>query len=200
MAHSPDLYQRFTQTSETPSVLRYFPLRAGYVWTYIERIVTATQTVLLQRLVTLTIQSRYMNEYVAHWDFQSGRTRLPNMRYRVVEDGVQQAQLTGDTVYTSFVYVLKAPLVVGTMWRTMPGHLVRISAAGLSCVVPAGTFDTCVETLQDAEPSPESRMLTQRRFAPDVGLVWQQRRLFQYETLVRIDTMELQKLPGPSQL
>ena len=79
-------------------VLQYFPLRVGYVWTYIERIVTAAQTVLLQRQVTLTIQSRQEREYVARWDFQSGRTRLPNVRYRVGEDGVQQAQLTADTV------------------------------------------------------------------------------------------------------
>jgi hypothetical protein len=43
-------------------------------------------------------------------------------------------------------------------------------------------------------------VLTRHRFAPDVGLVWQQRRLFQHQTLARIDTMELQKLPEPLQL
>jgi hypothetical protein len=194
------LYQKTMRASEAIAVLRYFPLRVGYVWTYAERVLTAAQTVLLQRVVTLTIQSKHTHEYVAHWDFQSGRTHLPNVRYRATEDGVQQAQLTGDTVYTPFVYLLKVPLVVGTMWPALQGSRVRISAVGLSCVVPAGTFAACVETLQDAEPTPESRVLTRRRFAPDVGLVWQQRRLFQYQTLARIDTMELQKLPESLQL
>ena len=190
------------QPHETTVVQRYFPLWAWYVWTYAERVVTASQTLLLQRRVTLTIQSRHANEneYVAHWDFQSGRTPLPNVRYRLVEDGVQQAQLTEDTSYTSFAYLLKAPLVVGTMWRTVYGYPVHIAALGLSCTVPAGTFGACVETWQEAEPTPESRMLTQHRFAPDVGLVWQQRQLFQQETLARIDTMELQRLPEPTQL
>jgi hypothetical protein len=186
--------------SETTAVRRYFPLRVGYVWTYSERVRTATQDLLLQRQVTLTVQSHHQDEYVAHWDFQSGRTRLPNVRYRIRDDGVQEAQLTGDTVYTPFAYLLKAPLVVGTTWRTIHGYQVRISAVKASCVVPAGTYDACVETLQDAEPMPESRMRTRRRFAPDVGIVWQQRHLFQYESLSRIDTMELQRLPEPLRL
>ena len=115
-------------------------------------------------------------------------------------DGVQQAQLTGDTAYTPFVYMLKAPLVVGTTWRGLKSYPVRISAVGLSCTVPAGVFDRCIETLQDIEPMPENRMLTRHRFAPGVGLVWQQRRLFQYGKLSRTDTMELQKRPEPLRL
>ena len=180
--------------------LRYFPLRVGYVWIYVERVVTATQATLFQRQVTFIVQSQHKNEYVAHWDFQSGRTHLPNVRYRVVEDGVQQAQLTGDTAYTPFAYLLKTPLVVGATWRALQGYAVRISAVELSCATPAGTFNGCVETLQDAEPTPENRMLTRRRFAPEIGLVWQQRRLFQREALMRTDTMELQKLPEPLRL
>ena len=184
----------------TPAVLRYFPLRAGYVWTYAEQVLTATQRVLLQRRVTLTIQSRHGSQYVAHWDFQSGATALPNVRYRVVRNGVQVAYLTGDTGYTAFFYLLKAPLVPGTHWTTVYGYPVRITAVDLTCTVPAGTFRPCLETLQEADPTPESRMETRRRFALDVGLVWQQRRLFQQGTLVRTDTMTLQKLPEPMQL
>jgi hypothetical protein len=200
MARFSGPYFGTAYVAEATAVRRYFPLRAGYVWTYVERIVTATATVLLQRQVRLTVQSRHDNEYVAHWDFQSGRTRLPNIRYRILQDGVQQAQLTADTAYTPFAYLLKAPLVVDTAWRGIQGDRMHISAVALSCAVPAGTFAACIETLQDAEPTPESRMLTRRRFAPDVGLIWQQRRLFQHETLRRIDTMELQKLPEPWQL
>ena len=177
MDSTPDPQPQGSQTTETSVVLRYFPLRAGYVWSYTERVVTAAHTVLLERPVTLTVQSRHAQEYVAHWDFQSGQTRLPNIRYRLADNGVQQAQLTGDTTYTPFAYLLKAPLVVGTAWRTIQGHTVRISAIELSCTVPAGTFTACVETLQEAEPTPESRVQTRRRFALDVGLVWQRRRL-----------------------
>ncbi len=195
MAHFPDPPQPDTRTGATSAVLRYFPLRAGYVWTYAERVVTAMHTVLLERSVTLTIHSRQAQEYVARWNFQSGRTLLPNVRYRLTDDGVQQAQLTGDKAYTSFAYVLKRPLAVGTTWRTIQNATVRIVAVELSCTVPAGTFARCIETLQEAEPTPESRIQTRRRFAPDVGLVWQQRRLFQRQTLARIDTMQLQKLP-----
>ncbi|MGQ4809449.1 hypothetical protein NKDENANG_02866 [Candidatus Entotheonellaceae bacterium PAL068K] len=200
MAHFSDPSQSYAQTAARLTVRRYFPLRVGYVWTYAERIVTAAHAVLLERLVTLTIQSRHEWEYVAHWNFQSGRTLLPNVRYRVMDGGVQQAELAGDRAYTPFAYVLKAPLVVGTTWRTVQGYPVRIVAVELSCTVPAGTFVACIETLQEAEPTPESRMQTWRRFAPDVGLVWQRRRLFQLERLARIDTMELHKLPEPLQL
>lgn len=200
MVRSSHPYQNITHASRAPTVLRYFPLRVGYIWAYAERTVTATQTVLLQRQVTFTVQSHHQGEYVAHWDFRSGRTRLPNVRYRVTDDGVQQAQLTADTVYTPFAYLLKAPLVVGTTWRSVQGYKVRISGVEIVCAVPAGTFATCVETLREAEPTPESRIETRHRFAPDVGLVWQERRLFQYGTLTRIDTMELQKLPEPIQL
>lgn len=108
--------------------------------------------------------------------------------------------MTGDTAYTPFVYLLKAPLVVGTTWRGLQNYPVRISAVAVSCKVPAGDFNRCVETLQDIEPLPEDRMLTRRRFAPRIGLVWQQRQLFQHGNLTRTDTMALQKQPAPLQL
>jgi hypothetical protein len=181
-------------------VQRYFPLRAGYTWTYTEQVVTPSQTVLLQRQVTLTVQYSHNNEHVAHWNFQSGVTALPNMRYRLVEDGVQQAQLTNDTRYTPFVYLLKTPLLVGTTWQALQGATVSVAAVGVVCTVPAGTFQQCVETLQEVEPTPDSRLTTRLCFAPDVGLVWQQRRLYRSEILERLDTMELQKLPEPAQL
>jgi hypothetical protein len=189
-----------TSASTSIGVQRYFPLRVGYVWTYHEQVVTDADTVLLQRRVTFTVQSRHDREYVAHWDFQSGHTRLPNTRYRLVDDGIQQAQLTGDTKYTPFAYLLKAPLVVGQTWHTGQGAVVRIVAIHPECTVPAGTFALCVETLQEVDPAPESRVHTRRRFAPDVGLVWQQRRLVVNEMLRRVDTMQLQKLPERSQL
>lgn len=188
------------ESTEFTEITQYFPLRAGYVWAYIEQITTAFGDTPLQRHVTLTIQSRLNNEYIGHWDFQSGRTRLPNIRYRIMHDGVQQAQLTADTAYTPFAYMLKTPFVVGTTWRGLQGYPVRITAITSSCTVPAGVFDSCIETLQDIEPMPENRMLTRRRFASGVGLVWQQRQLFQHGKLMRTDTMELQKRPEPLQL
>lgn len=115
-------------------------------------------------------------------------------------DGIQQAQLTGDTTYTPFAYLLKVPLAVGTTWRGLQRYPVRISAVGLSSTVPAGVFDSCIETLQDIEPLPENRMLTRHRFAPGVGLVWQQRRLFLHGKLMRTDIMKLQKRPEPLRL
>ncbi len=200
MAHRPPSDPAAVEAAVPPVVHRYFPLRAAYVWTYHERVVTAAQILLLQRRVTLTVQSRHRREYVAHWDFQSGPTRLPNVRYRFVDDGVQYAQLTGDTGYTPFTYFLKAPLSVGATWRAEQGYPIRIAAVSVACTVPAGHFTDCVETVQDADPTPERRVQTRRRFALDVGLVWQQRRLFETEALIRLDTMELQKLPEPSQL
>jgi hypothetical protein len=200
MVHSPNPSPETTGPTERPEVLRYFPLRTGYVWTYVEQVTTATGSLLLQRQVTFTIHSQHGREYSAHWNFQSGHTRLPNVRYRVMTDGIQQAQLTGDTTYTAFVYMLKAPLVINATWRGLRGYPVRISAMALSCTVPAGTFERCVETLQEVEPAPENRVLTRRRFAPEIGLVWQQRRLFQRENLLRTDIMELQKRPEPLRL
>ena len=200
MVHSPNPSPKTTSPTEQPGVLRYFPLRTGYVWTYVEQVTTAAGSPLLQRQVTFTIHSRHGREYSAHWNFQSGHTRLPNVRYRAMPDGIQHAQLTSDTAYTDFVYMLKAPLVVDTTWRGLQGYPVRISAVALSCTVPAGMFERCVETVQEIEPTPENRVLTRRRFAPEIGLVWQQRRLFQRTTLLRTDTMELQKRPEPLRL
>jgi hypothetical protein len=193
---APNQVQR--HTAVVLAVQRYFPLQAGQVWTYVERVVTPSQTVLLERRVTLTVYSKDQNEYAGHWDFQSGQSALPNIRYRVVDDGVQQAQLTDDTAYTPFFYLLKGPLVVGTTWRIVSGSVMRLAAVGVACVVPAGAFEGCVEVWREDDPTPESRMLTQYRFALDTGLVWQQRRLFHRDILQRIDTMELQKLPAPS--
>ena len=200
MVHSPNPPPETTSPAEQREVLQYFPLRTGYVWTYVEQVVTATDIPLLQRQVTLTVHRQHDREYSAYWNFQSGHTDLPNVRYRVMKDGIQQAQLTGDTAYTPFVYILKAPLVVDATWRGLQGYPVRISAVALSCTVPAGVFNRCVETLQEIEPTPENRVLTRRRFAPRVGLVWQQRQLFQRENLLRTDTMELQKHPEPLRL
>lgn len=182
------------------AVQQYFPLRPGYVWTYAETVVTAANHILLQRRVTLTIQRREHNEYTARWDFQSGSTKLPNIRYRIVHDGIQYAQLTGDTTYTGFAYLLKTPLTVDTAWQTSQGASVRITAVDHTCTTPAGTFTACLETLQDAEPTPTTRMLTTQRFAPYIGLVWQQRQVVQHERLQRTDTMILQKLPEPWRL
>ena len=200
MARTAEANQENIQASEAIALPRYFPIRTGYTWTYIERVTTPLQVVLLQRQVTLTVQHSYQDEHVAHWNFQSGATALPNVRYRMVQDGIQQAQLTNDTRYTPFVYLLKAPLVVGTTWPALQGSTVRITAVGVSCTVPAGSFSQCVETLQESEPTPENRITTQLRFAPDIGLVWQQRNLYRQATLERYDIMELQKLPGPIQL
>lgn len=181
-------------------VQRYFPLRLGYIWTYAETVMTPTQQLVLQRRVTLTMQRRDRDEYIAHWDFQSGATKLPNMRYRRVHDGIQYAQLTGDTTYTGFSYLLKTPLTVDTTWKTIQGFSVRITAIHHACTTPAGTFPTCLETRQDAEPTPTTRIQTTQRFAQDIGLVWQQRHLIQQNLVQRIDTMALQKLPEAWQL
>jgi hypothetical protein len=186
--------------SESIAVQRYFPLRVGYTWTYTEQVSTPSHVVLLQRQVTLSVQQSYQNEHIAHWDFQSGMTRQPNMRYRMVEDGIQQAQLTNDTFYTPFAYLLKAPLQVGSTWPALQGAAVSITSVDVSYTVPAGLFHRCVETLQEVEPTPVNRMTTRLRFAPDVGLLWQERRLFHAATLERLDTMELLRLPEPSQL
>jgi hypothetical protein len=172
----------------------------GYIWTYAETVMTATRQLVLQRRVTLTMQHRTGDEYMAHWDFQSGATKLPNTRYRRVSDGIQYAQLTGDTTYTGFSYLLKTPLALDTTWRTIQGFPVRITAIHRACTTPAGTFPTCLETRQDAEPSPTTRLQTTQRFAQDVGLVWQQRHVLQQDILQRIDTLSLQKLPEPWRL
>src|SRR5262245_45423804 len=119
MARAAGANQENIQASETIALQRYFPIRAGYTWTYVERVTTPLQVVLLQRQVTLTVQHSHQDEHVAHWNFQSGATELPNVRYRMVKDGIQQAQLTNDTRYTPFVYLLKIPLVVGTTWPAL---------------------------------------------------------------------------------
>jgi hypothetical protein len=71
------------------------------------------------------------------------------------------------------VYLLKAPLVVGTEWPGEGGTKVRVSSVDRVVEVPAGKFVGCVETIEETPSSsgkepPAKRVTT--TYCPDVGI------------------------------
>ena len=104
--HSVQQQHSHLHDTAPQDVQRYFPLRLGYVWTYAETVMTATQQLVLQRRVTLTMQRRDGDEYIAHWDFQSGFTKLPNMRYRRVPDALRPGTVYDVALWISIVAIL----------------------------------------------------------------------------------------------
>jgi hypothetical protein len=153
------------ETAPVSAVSRFLPMADGRIWAYDEEDEeTKTGGVFVTRARKLT---------GARFSLATGaRTRIVDVR----ADGI---------AYETGVYVLKAPLAVGTQWAGDHGSVVRIGAVDKVVEVPAGKFIGCVETVEElaspnAGETPLRRITTQ--FCPDVGIaslrveVWEQGR------------------------
>ena len=65
-------------------------------------------------------------------------------------------------------FLLREPLAVGAEWHGDFGH-VRVTRVGLRVTVGAGTFDGCVETLEELATR-ETQKRTTTAFCPGVGI------------------------------
>lgn len=69
--------------------------------------------------------------------------------------------------YEGGAYVLQIPLAVGTEWPGEHGGTTRISAVDVTVSVPAGSYGSCLETVEEVVP--EARY--SNVYCPGIGLV-----------------------------
>lgn len=69
--------------------------------------------------------------------------------------------------YDGGAYVLRVPLDVGASWPGEHGGVTRIVANDAPVSVPAGTYGSCLETVEDVVPEAHYR----NTYCPGVGLV-----------------------------
>ncbi|HEX4338527.1 MAG TPA: hypothetical protein VH062_21630 [Polyangiaceae bacterium] len=132
-----------------PEIERYLPLENGTVFSY------DTQSEQSSAHGLLIVQvSRPRTGRV---DLRMGsRTE----RLQFVPDGI---------AYVEGGYLLKTPVAKGTTWRGRTGT-VHIESTEETATVPAGKFDGCVRTVEEAKDSGLSRTISQV-YCPHVGLV-----------------------------
>jgi hypothetical protein len=85
----------------------------------------------------------------------AGRTRRMNVTPSAV------AHVTGG-------FLLREPLAVGAHWQGDFGH-VRITSVERRVVVPAGTFEACVETVEEMRTDAGAKRTT-TSYCPNVGI------------------------------
>ncbi len=106
---------------------RYFPLADGHLYNYV---------------TTDGADTGMLVATVHRVDAAHGELRLSNATRRFV--------LTTDGVaYESGAFILKMPLTVGTSWVGEHGGTTRITEVNASKHVQAGSYDACVETVEE---------------------------------------------------
>lgn len=95
-------------------------------------------------------------------DASHGELRLSNAtkRFAFKPDGV---------AYDGGAFILKTPLDVGTSWPGEHGGTTRIASTDAAPKVPAGTYASCVQTLEEGGRPAGSTYTT--TYCPGVGMV-----------------------------
>ncbi len=135
-------------TSSAPAatgVERFFPLEEGRIYHYVTK--EGSETGMLVAKVRRT-------------DAAHGELRLSNgtKRFILSPDGVS---------YDTGIFVLKAPIEVGTSWPGEHGGTTKIAAIDASATVPAGTYSGCVKTVEEGRQG--ARYTT--TYCPGIGMV-----------------------------
>jgi hypothetical protein len=137
-------------SSSGPSVSaadRYFPLEEGRIYQY-----TTNESGETGMLVARVHRA----------DGTHGELRLSNATKRFVfkSDGV---------AYDTGAYILKAPLEIGVTWPGEHGGTTRISTVDASPKVLAGSYSSCIVTVEEGGRPQGSRYTT--TYCPGVGMV-----------------------------
>lgn len=128
---------------------RFFPLVHGHLWSYVTTSDEGDRGLLLVRARRTSPTEGALV------------TSTSARRIRYESEGVGLAD--------RYVYVLKAPLAVGTMFMGEHGGKTRVDAVGVAVDVPAGHFEGCVVTVEERLGDAPVRYST--TFCPDVGIV-----------------------------
>jgi len=129
---------------------RLFPLRDGYVYSYV--------------VETAEGSGGVVNIRASRRDATSGVLQMPTgpRAFVYAADGV----VIGDT---DGVYFLKWPLEVGRQWRGERGAMVSIVEVSSTVTVPAGTYQGCVKTTE--RRGGDRPLQIDTTVCPDVGIV-----------------------------
>ena len=95
-------------------------------------------------------------------DATHGELRLSNATKRFVfsPEGI---------AYDTGAFILKAPVAVGTSWPGEHGGTTRIASIDAAPKVPAGTYGSCVQTIEEGGRPPGSKYVS--TYCPGVGMV-----------------------------
>ncbi len=129
------------------SLERYFPLEDGKIYHYVTKEGPDTGMLVAK---------------VRRVDPAHGELRLSNAtkRFAFTPDGV---------AYDGGAFILKGPVEVGTSWPGEHGGTTKIAATDASISVPAGSYSSCVQTVEEGGRPPGSRYET--TYCPGVGMV-----------------------------
>jgi hypothetical protein len=140
------------QTAEsdaTPVIEQYLPLEDGTVFSY--------DTQSEQRNARGVLIVQVSRPRTGRVDLRMGSK---TERLQFVPDGI---------AYVEGGYLLKAPITKGTNWRGRTG-MVRIESTDEAANVPAGKFQGCVRTVEEARDAGFARTVSSV-YCPHVGLV-----------------------------
>jgi hypothetical protein len=100
---------------------------------------------------------------VKRTDATHGELRLSNKTNKLIyaKDGV---------TYDTGTYILKGPLEVGTSWQGEHGGIVKIASIDQAAKVPAGSYTSCVKTVEEGGALPPGKRY-ETTYCPGVGMV-----------------------------
>lgn len=129
------------------SVDLYFPLEGGKIYHYV---------------TTENGETGMLIARVHRTDASHAELRLSNATKRFVftPEGV---------AYEMGAFILKAPLDVGATWPGEHGGTTRVASVDASVKVTAGSYSSCVQTIEEGGRPPGSRYAT--TYCPGVGMV-----------------------------
>jgi len=133
--------------SSGSSVESYFPLEEGRIYNYVTS--ENGETGMLVAKVHRT-------------DASHGELRLSNATKRFVYSPAGVA-------YDNGLFILKAPLDVGATWPGEHGGTTRVASVDASPKVAAGSYGSCVQTVEEGGRPPGSKFVT--TYCPGVGMV-----------------------------
>lgn len=135
-------------TGSGSSFEQLFPLEDGNIYAYTTK--DGEETGMLVAKVKRT-------------DATHGQLQLSNKTNKFVyaADGV---------TYDTGVYILKAPLDVGTSWSGEHGGIAKVGAVGLDIKVAAGAYSGCVRTVEEGGGLPPGKKY-ETTYCPGVGMV-----------------------------
>lgn len=129
------------------SVEQYFPLEEGRIYHYV---------------TTENGETGMLVAKVHRTDVAHGELRLSNATKRFVytPEGV---------AYDGGAFILKGPLDVGAKWPGEHGGTTRVATADAAPKVPAGSYGSCVQTIEEGGRPQGSKYVT--TYCPGVGMV-----------------------------
>jgi hypothetical protein len=140
-----------SQTPKIPpasGVEEFFPLGDGYVYTY----ETLDEDGRAEDMMLLRVRRS-----------DPGRAELHTA------SGVRELVVTADSIRRSpGGFVLLAPLDKGAQWDGDNGGITRVHDVNVKLTVPAGTFDACIQTVEEISGATRGRITSV--YCPAVGL------------------------------